>query len=94
MRKLVILILLLNFDITYHCNTCTVLKSQFHKNRAAINLFSPTQSPGDLKSIPGIESVSMTTNGVTLSRHLPALVEAGLDNVNISLWIRFWRLVG
>eukprot|EP00116_Pleurobrachia_bachei_P007882 sb/3468144/ len=39
----------------------------------------------DLKSITGIESVSMTTNGVTLSRHLPALVAAGLDNVNISL---------
>eukprot|EP00116_Pleurobrachia_bachei_P016639 sb/3476901/ len=40
---------------------------------------------GDLKSITGIESVSMTSNGVTLSRHLPALVAAGLDNVNISL---------
>lgn len=39
----------------------------------------------ELKSIPGINDVSMTTNAVTLSRQLPALLEAGLTNVNISL---------
>ena len=38
-----------------------------------------------LKGIPGIEQVTMTTNGVRLKEHLPALLEAGLDAVNISL---------
>ncbi|XP_063679653.1 uncharacterized protein LOC134815106 [Bolinopsis microptera] len=38
-----------------------------------------------LKSLDGIETVALTTNAVTLSRHLPSLVSAGLDNVNISL---------
>jgi len=43
------------------------------------------QLVGMLKSIPGIREVTMTTNGVLLPRELPALVEAGLDAVNISL---------
>ncbi len=38
-----------------------------------------------LKQIPGIEQVTMTTNGVLLEKYLPALAEAGLDAVNISL---------
>lgn len=38
-----------------------------------------------LKDIPGIENVTLTTNGVLLSQQLPGLVEAGLDGVNISL---------
>ena len=38
-----------------------------------------------LKDLDGIETVALTTNGVTLSRHLPDLINAGLDNVNISL---------
>lgn len=38
-----------------------------------------------LKSIPGIEQVTMTTNGVLLERFLPQLLEAGLDAVNVSL---------
>jgi len=38
-----------------------------------------------LKNIEGIKTVAMTTNGLTLSRRLPALVEAGLDALNISL---------
>ena len=38
-----------------------------------------------LKALDGIETVALTTNAVTLSRHLPSLVSAGLDNVNISL---------
>lgn len=33
----------------------------------------------------GLEQIGMTTNGVTLSKHLPDLVEAGLTHVNISL---------
>ena len=33
----------------------------------------------------GLESIAITTNGVTLSRKLAALREAGLDQINISL---------
>ncbi len=38
-----------------------------------------------LKEIPGIEQVTMTTNGVLLERYMPELAAAGLDAVNISL---------
>ncbi len=38
-----------------------------------------------LKAIPGIRKVTMTTNGILLARQLPALLDAGLDSVNISL---------
>ena len=38
-----------------------------------------------LKNIEGIEQVAMTTNGILLKEHLPALLKAGLDAVNISL---------
>ena len=38
-----------------------------------------------LKAIPGIRKVTMTTNAVLLKQQLPALLEAGLDSVNISL---------
>lgn len=38
-----------------------------------------------LKELPGLETVAMTTNAVTLSRKLPALKAAGLDLLNISL---------
>ena len=38
-----------------------------------------------LKAIPGIRKVTMTTNAVLLEQQLPALLEAGLDSVNISL---------
>ena len=38
-----------------------------------------------LKGIPGIRKVTMTTNAVLLEQQLPALLEAGLDSVNISL---------
>lgn len=40
---------------------------------------------GRLKKIPGIEQVTMTTNGVLLGKYLPLLLENGLDAVNISL---------
>lgn len=40
---------------------------------------------GRLKKIPGIEQVTLTTNGVLLSEYLPKLIENGLDAVNISL---------
>lgn len=40
---------------------------------------------GQLKHIPGIEKVTLTTNGILLKEQLPDLVAAGLDAVNISL---------
>ena len=39
----------------------------------------------DLGSIESIQQIGMTTNGVTLSRHLDDLLHAGLTHVNISL---------
>ena len=40
---------------------------------------------GMLKETPGIEKVTMTTNGIMLEEHLESLLDAGLDSVNISL---------
>lgn len=40
---------------------------------------------GSLKKIPGIEEVTLTTNGVLLADQIESLVKAGLDAVNISL---------
>ncbi|RXK85090.1 GTP 3',8-cyclase MoaA [Chlorobaculum sp. 24CR] len=37
------------------------------------------------KTTPGIDTIRLTTNGVLLDRQLEALVEAGLDGVNLSL---------
>lgn len=39
----------------------------------------------ELRSIPAIEDISLTTNGALLPRMAPALRRAGLDRVNISL---------
>ncbi|HWR58445.1 MAG TPA: GTP 3',8-cyclase MoaA [Thermodesulfovibrionales bacterium] len=38
-----------------------------------------------IKGIPGIEDMSLTTNGVLLARYAKELADAGLDRVNISL---------
>ncbi len=38
-----------------------------------------------LKGVPGVDEVTLTTNGVLLSEYIDELVEAGLDGVNISL---------
>ncbi|MCC8142400.1 MAG: GTP 3',8-cyclase MoaA [Lachnospiraceae bacterium] len=38
-----------------------------------------------IKQIPGVQQVTMTTNGVLFKQYLPELLEAGLDGVNISL---------
>ena len=40
---------------------------------------------GKIKKIPGVEQVTMTTNGVLLFKYLPELLKNGLDAVNISL---------
>lgn len=39
----------------------------------------------ELKALPGIRQVTLTTNGILLKDQLPGLMEAGLDAVNISL---------
>ena len=38
-----------------------------------------------LKGIPGIEQVTLTTNGVQLAQQMDALAEAGIDGINLSL---------
>lgn len=38
-----------------------------------------------LKAIPGIEKVTITTNGVLLEEYLDPLLDAGIDGINISL---------
>lgn len=38
-----------------------------------------------IKAIPGAKQVTLTTNGVLLKEHLPALKKAGADGINISL---------
>nr|CAH0100459.1 unnamed protein product [Daphnia galeata] len=40
---------------------------------------------GALKKLDGLKTLAMTTNGLLLSRKLPALKEAGLNMLNISL---------
>jgi len=38
-----------------------------------------------LKELPGIETVTLTTNGLLLEQHLEALKDAAIDGINISL---------
>ncbi len=38
-----------------------------------------------LRGVTGIREISMTTNGVLLARHIDALVDAGLDRLNVSI---------
>lgn len=40
---------------------------------------------GMIRKLPGVQQVTMTTNGVELKKYLPELKAAGLDAVNISL---------
>lgn len=40
---------------------------------------------GKVSSIPGIDHIAMTTNGVMLSRHAVGLKAAGLDRITVSL---------
>ena len=44
-----------------------------------------TQLIRRLKRVPGIEKVTLTTNGVLLGTYMDELLDAGLDAVNISL---------
>ena len=39
----------------------------------------------ELKKIPGIQQVTVTTNGVLLKEQMEKLAEAGIDGINISL---------
>lgn len=45
-----------------------------------------------LKAIPGIEKVTITTNGVLLGQYLDELTAAGIDGINISLDTRDRRV--
>lgn len=38
-----------------------------------------------IKAVPGIEKVTLTTNGVLLKQYLKELIESGADGINISL---------
>ena len=38
-----------------------------------------------LKALPGVEAVTITTNGQLLKQALPQLLEAGIDGINVSL---------
>ncbi len=38
-----------------------------------------------IRAIPGVEAVTLTTNGVQLEQALPALLDAGIDGINLSL---------
>ena len=38
-----------------------------------------------LKQLDGVEQVTLTTNGTLLAQQLPALIEAGVDSINVSL---------
>ncbi len=38
-----------------------------------------------LATVPGVEDLALTTNGLLLARHIDALVEAGLTRVTVSL---------
>ena len=40
---------------------------------------------GDLRALPGIEEVALTTNGILLAQHAAGLKAAGLDRVTVSL---------
>ena len=40
---------------------------------------------GRLRAIPGIEAVTITTNGILLERYLEDLKRAGVDGINVSL---------
>lgn len=42
-------------------------------------------STEELGRIEGLDTLAMTTNGITLSRKLPRLRDAGLNLLNISL---------
>jgi cyclic pyranopterin phosphate synthase len=40
---------------------------------------------GDLRALPGVEEVALTTNGILLEQHAAGLTAAGLDRVTVSL---------
>ncbi len=51
-----------------------------------------------VRSVPGIASVTLTTNGILLKENLPELLEAGISGINISLdtrdHLRYWQITG
>lgn len=51
-----------------------------------------------LKALPGVEAVTLTTNGALLAQEVPRLAELGIDGVNVSLdaldWETFAAITG
>ncbi|HBU06303.1 MAG TPA: GTP 3',8-cyclase MoaA, partial [Nitrospiraceae bacterium] len=44
-----------------------------------------TNLTSSIKKIPGIEDLSITTNGILLEKYAARLIESGVDRVNVSL---------
>ena len=44
-----------------------------------------TSLTSSIKNIPGIEDLSITTNGILLEKYAEKLIESGVDRVNVSL---------
>ena len=44
-----------------------------------------TEFMKELKALPGVEQVTLTTNGALLGKHAEALAEMGIDSVTVSL---------
>ncbi len=44
-----------------------------------------TSLTSSIKNIPGIEDLSLTTNGILLEKYVEKLIESGVDRVNVSL---------
>ncbi|MBU4320733.1 MAG: radical SAM protein, partial [Nitrospinae bacterium] len=44
-----------------------------------------TSLTSSIKNIPGIEDLSITTNGILLEKYAAKLIESGVDRVNVSL---------
>ena len=58
----------------------------FHyTNKCIMTYWSIVLYVDKLKKLEGLETLAMTTNGILLARKLPALKEAGLDLLNVSL---------
>ena len=59
-------------------------KNQSHRRRTP-HAWDCAELIREIKSLPGIEKVTLTTNGVLLAKKAQELYEAGIDGVNVSL---------
>lgn len=79
--------LMLADDIQLICTQAVKLGIRNYKITGGEPLlrYDVTDIVGRIKNIPGVESVTLTTNGIFLKEKLNGLISAGLDSVNISL---------